>query len=365
MSARSAVLAAVWLAAAVVACGHAAPFAPGVYTPAGPLGTGAALRLTYNPGTDLAPLWLPGGAGAGGILYAAERVDRADHDRCFAILPPVGGAIERYVCRTSAADDSVDVFENAALAADGRIAYVRVSSHRLPGRPISPDVQALVVATLADPNDVRVLRPLAYTAPPPSGRIHQAISHIGWVAPSRLVYLGERVTYPQACSGCPRDTVRTGIEIVTLDFAAASPVLSVVPGTDSASSVAVGTTGDTIYFTRNGDSRVYRLGFSSGQTDTVHDFGVAGIARDVGFANGRLVAVVGGDVTYTADTVLGASQVDHGGELHVVTLATGAETVLGDSSSRFRRPALSSDGTRLATELWANGRADLWLLDVP
>src|SRR5947199_248890 len=83
--------------------------------PAGPLGTGAALRLTYNPGTDLAPLWLPGGSGAGGILYTAERVDRADHDRCFAILPPAGGAIERYVCRTSAADDSVDVFENAAL----------------------------------------------------------------------------------------------------------------------------------------------------------------------------------------------------------------------------------------------------------
>jgi len=362
MSARSAVLAAVWLAAAVVACGHTAPFGPGVYTPNGPLGGGATLRLTYNPGTDLAPAWLPSG---GGILYSAERLDRVDRDRCFAVLPPAGGAIERYVCRTSAADDSVDVFEGAALASDGQIAYVRARSHRLPGRPISPDVQALVVATLADPNNVRVLRPLAYTAPPPSGRIHEGISHIGWLAQSRLVYLGEHVTYPQACSNCPRDTVRTGIEVVTLDFAGATPVLAVVPTTDSASSVAVGATGDTIYFTRNGDSRVYRYVFSSGQTDTVHDFGAAGIARDVGLANGRLVAVVGGDVTYVVDTVLGASQVDHGGELHIVTLGTGAETVLGDSTSRFRRPAFSPDGTRLATELWANGRADLWLLDVP
>jgi hypothetical protein len=361
MSARSTVLAAVWLAAAVVACEHTAPFRPGVYTPNGPLGTGATLRLTYNPGTDLAPIWLPAG---GGILYSAERLDRVDQDRCFAVLPPGGGTITRYACRTSAADDSVDVFEGAALAPGegGQIAYVRQRSHRLPGRPIAPEVQALVVASLADPNAVRVLRPLAYTAP--SGRIHQGISHIGWLAPSRLVYLGERVTYPRACSSCPADTVRTGIEVVTLDFAGATPLLAVVPGTDSASSVAVATS-DTIYFTRNGDSRVYRFAFSSGQTDTVHDFGAAGIARDVGLANGRLVAVVGGDVSYVVDTVLGASQVDHGGELHIVTLGTGAETVLGDSTSRFRRPAFSSDATRIATERWANGSADLWLLDVP
>lgn len=352
--------AAVWLAAAVVACEHTAPFGPGVYTPDGPFGTGTPLRLTYNPGTDLGPLWLPGGAG---ILYTAERADRADHDRCFAILPPAGGTISRYACSTSSANDSVDVFENAALAPDGRLAYVRVRSTRLPAKPITPDVQALVVAPLSDPNAVRVLRPLAYTAP--WGALHQGVSHIGWLGPSRLVYLAERVTYPQMCSSCAPDTVRTGIEVVTLDFAGATPVLDPVPTTDSASSVAVGATGDTIYFTRNGDSRVYRYVFSSGVTDTIHDFAGAGVARDVRLSSGRLVAVVGGDVTYVVDSVLGASQVDRGGELHFVTLATGAETVIGNVTSRFRRPALSSDGTRVTAEEWALGRADLWLMDVP
>ncbi len=363
MSVRPAVLAAAWFAAALAACEHSAPFSAGDHAPHAPFNAPPPprARLTLNPGTDLAPAWLPGD---GGILYTAERLDRVDHDRCFAVLPPAGGTISRYACRTSAADDSIDVFDDAALAVDGRIAYVRVRSHRLPGQPITPDVQALVVATLADPNDVRVLRPLAYTAP--SGRIHQGISHLGWLTPSRLVYLGERVTYPQACSGCPPDTVRTGIEVVTLDFAGATPVLAAVSTTDSASSVAVGgATGDTIYFTRNGDSRVYRYAFSSGRTDTVYDFGVAGIARDVGFANGRLVAVVGGDVTYVVDSVLGAAQVDHGGELHFVTLATGAETVIGNATSRFRRPAFAPGGTRVAAELWTNGSADLWLLDAP
>jgi len=353
-------LAAVWLAAAVVACEHTSPFAPGVYTPNGPFGTGTPLRLTYNPGTDLGPIWVPGG---GGILYTAERFDRADHDRCFATLPPAGGTIARYACSTSSADDSVDVFENGTLAADGQIAYVRLRSRRLPARPITPDVQALVVASLADPNAVRVLRPLAYTAP--SGHIHQGISHIGWLGPTRLVYLGENITYPQACSSCAPDTVRTGVEITTLDFSGVTPLLAIVLNTDSASSVAVGATGDTIYFTRNGDSRVYRYTFSGGETDTVHDFGAAGIARDVGVSSGRLVAVVGGDVTYVVDSVLGASQVDRGGELHFVTLATGAETVIGNVTSRFRHPALSSDGTRVATEVWAFGSGDLWLLDVP
>ena len=360
MNARSAVLAAVWLAAAVTACEHTATFELPIYTPNGPLGSGPTLRLTYNPGTDLYPMWMSGGSE---ILYSAARVDRADHDHCFAVLPGTGGTISGYVCRTSAPDDSINAFEGASLGPGGRIAYVRASSLRLPVPPLVPQWEALVVAPLADPNNVIELRSLDYTAP--SGRIHQGISHIGWLGPSRLVYLGESVTYPGACSSCPPDTVRTGIEIMTLDFGGATPVLATVPGTDSASSVAVGATGDTIYFTRNGDSRVYRYTFSSTQTDTIHDFAPAGIARDVGVAAGRLCAVVGGNVIYVVDSILGARQVDGGGELHFVTLANGAETVIGGSSTFFRRPAFSPDGTHVVAEMWTLGRGDIWRLDVP
>jgi hypothetical protein len=346
-------------AALLAACEHGAPLRPGDYSPDGPFAPTPPVRLTWNPGIDVSPAWLPGGDD---ILYAAERLDRVDDDQCLAVLPAGGGGIRRYLCRTTAPDDSVNVFAEAALAPDGRMAYVRTASHRLPGRPISPDVQSLVLATVTNPNAARVLRAIAYTAP--SGRVHQGVSHIGWLDSTRLVYLGEAVTYPRPCSSCAPDTVRTGIEIVTLDFAAPTPVLAVVSGTDGASSVSVGTTGDTIYYTRNGESRVYRYAFSSGQTDTVHDFG-AGIARDVSLADGRLVAVVGGAVTYTVDSVLGAAQVDSGGELHAVTLATGAETLVGDPAARYRRPSFSSTSTRVVVESWISGRADLWLVDVP
>lgn len=356
MTSRVVLLAAVLLAA----CEHSAAFPPGDYGPEGPFDPSLPARLTLNPGTDVGPTWLPGGVG---ILYSVQRLDRPDGDRCFAVLPPTRGVISRYVCRTTTANDSVDVFEEAALAPDGRLAYVRVSSRRLPAPPVSPDAQALLLATLDDPNDARVLRTIAYTAP--SGRIHQAVSHVAWLSPTRLVYLGEAVSYPRPCSSCAPDTVRTGIEIVTLDLAPPSPVLAVVSGSDGASSVAVGATGDTIYFTRNGDSRVYRYAFATGQTDTVHDFGAAGIARDLALANGRLLAVVGGDVTYAVDSVLGPTQVDNGGELHFVTLATGADAVVGDATSRFRRPAFSPARTRVVVESWANRSADLWLLEVP
>lgn len=350
----------VLLTVLLAACEHTAPFVPGDYGSDGPFPAVPA-RLTLNPGTDLTPAWLPGGAG---ILYSADRLDRRDRDHCIAELPPSGGAIRRWVCRTTAPDDSINVLDNPAVSGDGQLVYVRSAGSLRFGRPLAPSAIQLVLATLDDPgHPTRVLQPIPTGAP--GGAIHEAISHIGWLGPSRLIYLEESVRYPRPCSSCAPDTVRTGIELVTLDFAGVTPVLGLVPTTDSASSVAVGATGDTVYFTRNGDSRVYRHAFSSGQTDTVFDFAGAGIARDVTYANGRVVAVVGGDVSYVADSILGASQVDRGGFLHVVTLAGGVETVFGDPSFLFRRPAFAPGGARVVAERWINRSSDLWLLDVP
>lgn len=334
-----------WLLATLLAaCEHGAPFRPVPHTPDDPFTPPPPpTRLTLNPGLDLAPISLPGSST---ILYTAERVDRTDHDQCFAELPQGGGAITRYICRTTASDDSTNVFSEAAVAADGQLAYVRASTHRFPFRPLSPDVEALVVGTLDDPNNVRVLRTLPYTAP--SGRIHQGASHLGWLNAAKLVYLAEEVTYPRPCSGCAPDTVRTGLEIATIDFFGLPvPIIVVVPGTDSASSVAVGATGDTIYFTRINDSRVYRRALSSGQTDTIHDFG-GGIAQDVAVANG------GGYLVAIVDD-----------QPHFVNLATGVDVAVVDTTASFRRPVFSSDGTRVTVERWMNGAVDLWLLDVP
>jgi len=339
----------------LAACDHGVPFVPDDYSPNGPFSPTPPIRLTLNPATDLTPTWLADGSG---ILYSAERLDRGDRDHCLAELPPDGGAIRRWACRATAPDDSINVLEDPAVSSDDRVVYVRAAGSLQLGRPLGPSTQELVLASLAAPETpLRVLQSI-----PPG----DAISHIGWLGPSRLVYLEEVVRYPRACSSCVPDTVRTGLQLVTLDFTAPTPVLAVVPGTDGASSVVVGATGDTIYFTRNGDSRVYRRAFSSSQTDTVFDFSLAGIARDVDVANGRLVAVVGGDVAYAFDSILGESQRDRGGQLHVVTLAGGADTVVGDPSRLYRRPSFRPPaGLRLVAEQWLGGFSDLWLVDVP
>jgi hypothetical protein len=326
----------IWfLAALLTACEHGAPFQPGDYAPDGPLFVGPITRLTYNPGNDRTPTWLPASAG---ILYSAERSDRRDGDYCLGLLPPGGGSVRRWICRTTAPDDSINAFEDPAVAPDGRLAYVRASAPATP-RSLTPYSQELVVATLSDPAAVRVLRSIAYTAP--SGRVHQAISNIRWLGPTKLAYLGEAVDYVRSCASCPADTVRTGREIVTLDFTGATPVIASVPGTDSASSLAVGATTDLLYFTRNGNSRVFRYTLSSGLTDTVYDFAPRQNARDIQVSGSRIFAVLDG-------------RSDLGGDLHIVDLGTALDVTVpqpqADQTLWHRRPAVAPDGTRLVAQ---------------
>src|SRR5919108_463722 len=112
---------------ALVACEHTEPFRPGAYGSSGPLHPGVVARLTFNPGQDLMPAWVPG---SDVIVYTAERLDRSDHDRCLAFMPASGGAITRYICGTTLGDDSLNVYEETAVSADGQIVYVRASNTR-------------------------------------------------------------------------------------------------------------------------------------------------------------------------------------------------------------------------------------------
>lgn len=334
-------------AAVVAACDHGAPFPPVDYGPAQPFNPPPFTRLTLNPGEDMMPTWLP----SGDIMFSAERLDRTDGDRCLAVMAGSGGAITRYFCRTTAPNDSLDMFNEAAATggAGGQIAYVRAGSYRLPIPPISPHVQAIVVAPLTDPTAARVVRDLPY--PAPSGRTHWGISHLRWLDTTRLVYVGEDVSYPRPCSQCPPDTVRVGLEIATLDLAAQPPVVTVVAGTDSASSVTVGATSDTIYFTRENDAVLYRHVFSSGVTDTVHDFSLDGgsVARDAAWAADRLFGAVDGS-------------------LWIVDLTTGfyLNVLQATPGVSYRRPAPWTDRRHILVESeTATGSLDIWLYELP
>ena len=347
-------------------CGHEQPLRPGSYTPNVPPGSGSLVRLTFNPGADVLPVWLPDGSG---FLYTKERVDtamrvkRRDRDRCLALLPPAGGTIVREICdRTPAADDSVNAYTSPAVALDGRLAYVRASAPLDAGWPLAPRYHELVVATLADPWHARVLQTLPYAGP--SGRGHEEVAQLRWLADSVLVYIGQHVAYVGICPPCPPDTLPTGLEIVRLDYRGPVPILTMLPGSDQASSVVV-VAPDTLYFTVNGDSRVFSLALSTDSVGVVHDFGPGGIARDVQVAGSRMVAVVGGNVAFFVDPANGPTQRDDGGPLILVDRLNGTETPLGPVGFTFRHPALSPSGTSVVAELVFGVTTDLWLVEVP
>jgi hypothetical protein len=210
----------------------------------------------------------------------------------------------------------------------------------------------------------------------PGGRTHGNVSHLQWLSPTRLVYLGEDLFY-QGSSFLP-DTFSTGLEIVRLETDP-QPVLHVVPGTEYASSVAAGGDEDTIVYTLGGDARVFTQSLSTGAVTVLHDFGAAGVARDVQLRGSTLVAIVGRSVLFQFEEAHGWVQRDEGGDLHIVDLAAGTAVVHAREETLFRRPALSPDGSSIVVEASpfapvhvgpesdfnaTNHRPDLWLFDL-
>ena len=341
----------------LVACDHTSPFTTGSNGSSQAFQTGSPRRLTYNTGQDLTPAWLPDETA---LVYTFQRPDRPDHDRCLGILPPDGGQITRTICDVAAvSSDSTDALSDAAVAAPDEMAYVFATS--LIG-DITPTSSAIVQTSFADPTTVRMVASFPYFAT--DTLPHEGASHLRWLGRDTLVYLAERVGYEGHCTGCPRDTVRTGVAIDLLDLSGPTPQVHVLGGTRYASSVAASSTGGVIYFTLGGDSRVYRRVLAGGTDSVVFDFGGAGIARDVQVAGSRLVAVVGGSVTYGFDPVLGYPvQRDSGGPLHLVDLTLGTDVLVSDTL--LRHPALSPSGKRLVAELYTGALSDLWEFTLP
>ena len=79
----------------------------------------------------------------------------------------------------------------------------------------------------------------------------------------------------------------------------------------------------------------------------LHDFGTLGIARDLALLDDRLIAVVGGAVSFRLDPV---GQVDLGGRLFEVDLTTGQTAPLGGGNTTylFRHPSIGTAGAVVA-----------------
>jgi hypothetical protein len=242
--------------------------------------------------------------------------------------------------------DLTDAIESAAPASDGRLAFTAATGSV--GAP-TPNQQALAVGSVQDPATRRSLLSIPYTIP--GGRLHGGISQLRWLGPNRLLYLGEAVVAQRPCTTCEMDTLRTGQDAVWLPADGSAALPQTIPGTDYASGISPGSNEDEVYYTLGGDSRVFRQTLSSDAAFVVHDFGPAGVARDVHVVGSRLVAVVGGRVAFAVDPSIGPTQWDSGGTLHVVNLQDGSDISL-DGPGLFRRPQLSPSGDAIVAEVY-------------
>ncbi len=354
----------------LLGCGHTEPFSP---TPPGtdqPFEIGPPARLTLNPGPDRGAAWLPDGSG---ILYSTQQPERRDNDVCLALIPPSGGSQRQLSCDlTPTGADTTEAIEFPAPTADGRVAFVAFGS---PINAITPRSMAISIGSRANPADRTRLQPVPYTLP--SGALHSGASQLRWLSPEILLYLGERVDYKHTCDTCSSwDTLNTGIDVVSIDVRVPGSTPQPIPGTENASGVSAGAGADDIYYTLNGDARVFRRTLSTGAVSVIHDFGTAGMARDVHVVGNRMAAVVGGRVAYGLDPSFGPTQWDSGGILHVVDLESGSDVTV-DGPGLFRRPQISPSGAALVVEVYpvifsddspaaiVDRRGDLYLYGLP
>jgi hypothetical protein len=330
--------------AATLGCGHTEPFSAPPFDRNQPFDPSPPVRLTLNRGPDRRPAWLPDGSG---ILYSTQLVDIRDKDVCLARLPATGGSQRQLTCAlTPTSINLTDALESAAPAADGRLAFVAATSGI---GAVVPDAQTIALASVGDPATRQSLRPVPYTIP--GGRLHQGVSQIRWLGPNRLVFLAEAVSVLRPCQFCPLDTLRSGLDAVWLNVDGTPATLNAIAGTDYASGVSPGATEDEVYYTLNGDARVYRTQISTGDVTVVYDFGAAGFARDVHVVGSRMAAVVGGRVAFAVDPSLGPTQWDSGGLVHVVNLQDGSDMIL-DPPGLSRRPQLSPSGSGIVAEVY-------------
>ena len=342
----------------LLACSHADPFPSGTVDDGGPFTPGLPRLLTRNGGADQYPAWLRDGSA---FLYSYQDTTERDFDRCLGLMRRDGGT--RLLGNCVPGDPShasTDVLLRSAASSAGRVAWFEAGGSRTLS---APEHSALRLGALGAAVRGDSVLGFPYTAP--NGLLHVTPLSLTWLGDTAVAYVGADQFNIVDCSGCVMDTVPVGRQVMILHLTGAAPSLEPIPNTLEATSVSASPDGSALYYTEAGKPWILRRTLATGAVDTVVSFGPA-IVRDVSAASNRLVAIVGGQVSYGNHPQYGNIQRDAGGPLYLVNLAGGPPTLLSAPGATLRRPALSPDGTRIVVEELQGGLApDLYLYEVP
>ena len=161
------------------ACGHSDLYAP-TYPANPPLGSGVFHRITYDPGDDLFPRWLPGGDS---VTYASTASDDATGDRCHGLISAEGGTRRSLPCPHHAGPDSVTESNWPAAAADGRVAFIWEPIRPYPSLPFPDSALLFIQSPVPGPPVVAFRFPHAI----PGVGVYHGLSYLAWLNPDTLV----------------------------------------------------------------------------------------------------------------------------------------------------------------------------------
>jgi hypothetical protein len=336
------------------ACSHSDPFQDPDETNHGPFSPTLPVQLTYNPGSDEAPAFLPGDTL---LVYSYPQSGAINENWCIGGLPVAGGTRVSDSCpRSAAALDSTERYLNPVPLNDSMV--VLVQSSRVKGA----GVDALTLLGTAPWRAADELVPRQdFPFMSASGVFEITASYLSLLGGGNLAYLA--MVDISACPGtesfCDQPTLlRVGREIALLNLQATGDP-SIAPGSAYATSVATGRTAGSFLFTLPFDTRVYERG-ADGSTVTLFDFGTDSVVRDPMLVGNQLVAIVGGNVVRWTSNEGGPLQVDEGGNIVLVALGSGSVQYVTDVPV-YQRPALSANGRVIV----AQGSGDLYRFDLP
>lgn len=228
-----------------------------------PFDGGHPRRLTFDAGMDLFPSWSPDGQR---IAFSFQPPGRADYDRCIGILPGSGGT-RRDICYSGFdGNGRTDALEWPVIGEDGALLYTQYFSDigtRVTGGG------ALRLATLAEPLPGRVL----LTLPKAMGPI--SFNNIGttrWLNANRFYFVPQAgISRGSHANPNKKDTMFVGVGLIRGDLVNGQATFTLLAGTDSASGFDFSAGRDTIYFTRQHETRLYAMAEAGGPVSLVYD----------------------------------------------------------------------------------------------
>lgn len=349
------------MATGLTACAHDLPPEVTVESTDSTPVIGPPIRLTLNPGADMAATFTTDGTE---LLYSWESLDRRGQPFCLGRIPLSGGTRRQEFCPSIARPDpdSTDWFLWPAPHPDGhQVVWFHLWTYR--GSALSfPYLGAFERADLRGSgggiSSLHII-PFQVAVGP---HFHPQPERIAWANDSTVLYLAV-LTDVLFGRNFPQDTLRSGVEIGRMTIGAAGVTLGYLPGTVEASGLDVHADG-TVYFTRKGEAGVYRTHLSDPTVDTVFDASaVDSIVRDAVVRDTVAYVILKGSVVHTFITDIGFIQADGGGELWRLT-PSGATLI--DATRFWRRPVLSPDGHDLIVEgkLFPSDKPDLYRIRI-